>query len=248
MNGSSWNVMVLGEDVDLARRLAQALAHSDFHFTVARLGNSAERSGEECRPLACDLVLLQVGQERADGSALRGLVRAGCRCIAVLPDATDGAERARWLNLGADDCVTLPCDRDELLARLRASLRRCRSDQVDSPTRKVGALVLSLQERKAELNGQALALTTCEFSLLAALAEMPGQVLGRERLMEIVRGSAEAAFERSVDVQVSRLRAKLHDDSRRPQILKTVRGAGYMLAASEGLFRNVSRPKVPPTK
>ncbi len=244
----SWNVMVVGEDVELSGRLARALAHPDFRFAVARSGDPSEPGGWRRGLFPCDIVLLQVSRERADGPALQKIVSANCRCIAVLPDGADGAERARWLDHGADDCLSLPCDREELLARLRASLRRRPSTASGPGSLVVGALVLSPQERRAELNGQPLALTTCQFSLLAALAERPGQVIGRERLMEIVRGSAETAFDRSIDVQVSRLRAKLHDDSRRPQMLKTVRGQGYLLVASTGLFPNVSRPKVSPSK
>jgi DNA-binding response OmpR family regulator len=248
LTGRPWNVMVVGEDVELSRRLAKALAHSDFRFTFACSGDLTQLGGWRCGLVRCDLVLLQVGRERADGPALQNIVGANCRCIAILPNDADGAERARWLDRGADDCLSLPCDRDELSARLRASLRRRPGTARDRGTLEIGALVLSPQERRAELNGQPLALTTCQFSLLAALAERPGQVIGRERLMEIVRGSAETAFERSIDVQVSRLRAKLHDDSRRPQMLKTVRGQGYLLVASRCLFRNVSSPKVFPGK
>jgi DNA-binding response OmpR family regulator len=85
-------------------------------------------------------------------------------------------------------------------------------------------------EQRAERHGRPLALTTCEYALLEALAAHAGRPLRREQLLEIAHGSAEAAFERAVDVQVSRLRAKLGDNSRHPKILKTVRGVGYMLA------------------
>ncbi len=177
------------------------------------------------------MILLHVGRERADDLLLPEILRQGGSCVAVLPHASTGVERAQWLEHGADDCLSRPCDSQELLARLRASIRRRQRGCAHASTLKVGALVLSPDERKAELNGQPLALTTYEFSLLAAFAQRPGQVVGREQLMEITKGSAEFAFERSVDVQVSRLRAKLHDNPRRPEILKTVRGAGYVLVA-----------------
>jgi DNA-binding response OmpR family regulator len=85
-------------------------------------------------------------------------------------------------------------------------------------------------EQRVERHGRPLALTTCEYALLTALAEHAGRPLRREQLLEIARGSAEVAFERAIDVQVSRLRAKLDDNPRHPEILKTVRGVGYMLA------------------
>ena len=94
-------------------------------------------------------------------------------------------------------------------------------------------MLISRGGQKAEIDGEPLTLTTCEFSLLAALADCAGQVLSRERLMEVVMGRADLAFERAIDVQVSRLRRKLRDSPRKPRILKTVRGVGYMLVASE---------------
>ena len=221
-----WAILVLAEDLDLGRGLAQALAHPDFRFAVARPGEMAKFvSGAS----TFDLVLLYVGRERAEGALLRRILHNGESCIVVLSRTATGVERATWLEHGADDCLSYPCDNEELWARLRASVRRRPRGIQRLRTLRVGSLVLSLQERTAELGGRPLSLTSCEFSLLAALAERAGQVLGREQLMEIAKGSADLAFERSIDVQVSRLRTKLQDDSRQPRILKTVRGVGYVL-------------------
>jgi two-component system, OmpR family, response regulator len=221
-----WAILVLAEDLDLGRRLTQALAHPDFHFAVARPEELAKFVGGTA---TFDLVLLHVGRERAEGALLRKILHIGESCIVVLSRTATGPERARWLEHGADDCLSYPCDSEELWARLRASVRRRPRGNKRPRTLRVGSLVLSPQERTAELGGRSLSLTTCEFSLLAALAERAGQVLGREQLMEIAKGSADLAFERSIAVQVSRWRTKLQDDSRQPQILKTVRGAGYVL-------------------
>jgi DNA-binding response OmpR family regulator len=223
---TAWAILVLAEDLDLGRRLAQALNHPDFRFAVARPEEMGNLSGGSA---TFDLVLLHVGRERAEGTLLRDILCKGESCVVVLPRIATGVERAAWLEHGADDCLSYPCDSEELRARLRASVRRRTHGNKRLPTLRVGSLVLSPKERTAEFNGRPLVLTTCEFSLLTALAERAGQVLGREQLMEIAKGSADFAFERSIDVQVSRLRAKLHDDSRQPRILKTVRGAGYVL-------------------
>jgi two-component system OmpR family response regulator len=223
-------ILVLAEDLDPSRRLAQALVHPDFRFAVARPEEMAKFSGGSA---TFDLVLLHVGRERAAGPLLREILRQGNSCVVVLSRVATGVERAAWLERGADDCLSYPYECAELWARLRASVRRRPRGCKYSHTLRVGALVLSPRERRAELGGRPLSLTTCEFSLLAALAERAGQVLGREQLLEIAKGSAELAFERSIDVQVSRLRAKLRDDWRRPQILKTVRGAGYMLVPGD---------------
>lgn len=218
--------MVLAEDLNLGRHLAQTLAHPDFRFAFARPEEIARFAGGFA---TFDLVLLHVERERADCWLLREILHRGSRCVAVLPRTTTGMDRAQWLENGADDCLSHPCDSEELLARLRTSIRRRQLGSRFSRTLKVGSLVLSPHERRAEINGRLLALTTCEFSLLVAFAERAGQILGREQLIKIAKGSADLAFERSIDVQVSRLRVKLEDNSRQPQILKTVRGAGYML-------------------
>jgi len=223
---SAWAILVLAEDQDLGRRLAQALAHPDFRFVVAHPEEMVRFAGGSA---TFDLVLLHVGRERAEGALLREILRRRESCVVVLSRTATGVERAAWLEHGADDCLSYPCDSEELWARLRASIRRRPRSRKRLPTLRVGSLVLSPQERTAELGGRPLVLTTCEFSLLVALADHAGQVLGREQLIEIAKGSADFAFERSIDVQVSRLRAKLHDDSRQPRILKTVRGAGYVL-------------------
>ena len=118
------------------------------------------------------------------------------------------------------------------MARIQAQVRRARG-QAGPPSRPVvvGALTLDPGGLRATLHGRELDLTAYEFQLLRALAERAGHVLSRERLLELVRGNAEEAFDRSIDVHVSRLRAKLGDDPRRPRLLKTVRGAGYQLVA-----------------
>ncbi|HZO12823.1 MAG TPA: response regulator transcription factor, partial [Polyangiaceae bacterium] len=141
------------------------------------------------------------------------------------------ADRVLGLEIGADDYIAKPFSPRELLARVRALVRRARG-RVGPSTRpvRVGDLELDPGARTAALSGVVLDLTAYEFSLLYALVERAGRVLSREQLMELARGSAEEAFDRSIDVHISRLRQKLGDDSRRPQRIKTVRGVGYQYA------------------
>jgi DNA-binding response OmpR family regulator len=131
---------------------------------------------------------------------------------------------------GADDYVPKPFSPRELLARIRAQARRARGESGPARARvQAGSIVVDAGTMTATLDGHELALTTFEFGLLRVLAERAGRVLSREQLLELVHGSAEQAFDRSIDVHVSRLRQKLGDDPRAPRRLKTVRGVGYVL-------------------
>ena len=154
--------------------------------------------------------------------------------IIVLTARGEEADRVMGLELGADDYMAKPFSARELLARMRAVVRRARGRAGPSlEVLRVGRLVIDPGAHRATHDGVELQLTGYEFALLKALAERAGRVLSREQLMEIARGSAEEAFDRSIDVHVSRLRQKLGDDPKRPQLIKTVRGAGYVLAAEE---------------
>jgi two-component system, OmpR family, response regulator len=226
--GRPWTVVVLSEEVAHGRRLAQAMAHQDFRFVCAH-PQSGECFGSAWSTF--DLALLCVADAGADGSMNGDILRAHRGCVVLLGHSATGMERARWIDNGADDCLNYPCDKDELLARLRASIRRRRSVAVPREPVTVGRLTIWPRERSARMGRRHLQLTTGEFSLLVALATHAGQVLGREQLLEIAMGSAEQVFERAVDVQVSRLRAKLRNNPREPEMLKTVRGVGYVLVA-----------------
>jgi DNA-binding response OmpR family regulator len=220
-------VIVLADDLPGARQWTQALARDDLRFICDRPSKHERLAGAWS---TFDLVVLHVGHERANGILPRQILHEHQRCLVVLRRPASGAERAWWIDQGADDCVSEPCDEQEVLARLRASLRRQRPLACPRSL-SVGPLMLWPRARAATLAGRPLALTTCEFSLLVILAEHAGEVLGREALLEFAKGSAELAFERSIDVQISRLRAKLGDDPRQPRLLKTVRGLGYVLVA-----------------
>jgi DNA-binding response OmpR family regulator len=136
---------------------------------------------------------------------------------------------------GADDYVTKPFSARELLARIRAVVRRARGHlRPLNQAVKVGRLRLDPATLRASLAGRDLELTSYEFSLLYALAERAGQVLSREQLLDLASGGAEQAFDRSIDVRIWKLRQKLGDDARKPTILKTVRGAGYVLVREPG--------------
>jgi DNA-binding response OmpR family regulator len=179
-----------------------------------------------------DAVLLDLMLPGKDGlEVCRALRDRSDVPILVLTARGEEADRVLGLELGADDYLPKPFSPRELLARIRAVTRRARGRAGPSrDTIRVGALQLDPAARRVTLDGAEVALTGYEFSLLEALARRAGRVLSREQLMELAKGSAEDAFDRSIDVHVSRLRQKLGDDPKRPRLIKTVRGAGYLLA------------------
>jgi DNA-binding response OmpR family regulator len=187
----------------------------------------------EARRARFDVVLLDLMLPGRSGlEVCRELRSRSDVPILILTARGEEADRVLGLELGADDYLTKPFSPRELLARIQAQVRRARGQA--GPTSQplvLGDLELDPGSLRATLAGRELSLTGYEFQLLRVLAERAGQVLSRERLLELVRGSAEESFDRSVDVHVSRLRAKLGDDPKRPRWLKTVRGAGYQLAA-----------------
>jgi two-component system OmpR family response regulator len=182
-----------------------------------------------------DAVLLDLMLPGMDGLEVCRELRARSDLpIIVLTARGEEADRVMGLELGADDYMAKPFSPRELLARLRAVVRRAKGRA--GPARgvlRVGGLTVDPGARRVSLDGHDVALTGYEFALLEALARRAGRVLSREQLMELAKGSAEEAFDRSVDVHVSRLRQKLGDDPKRPRLIKTVRGSGYVLAEDD---------------
>jgi two-component system OmpR family response regulator len=183
-----------------------------------------------------DLALLDIMLPRMDGVSLCRALRTRSDLPVIMLTARDEeADTVLGLESGADDYVAKPYSTRELLARIRAQVRRARhgSGPAVPRTLRVGALVLEPAAMAGFLDGKRLSLTAYEFSLLRALAERAGRVLSREQLLDLAKGSSEEAFDRSIDVHISRLRQKLEVDPRHPLLLRTVRGAGYMLASEE---------------
>ena len=222
--------LLVEDDVRLAALLSEYLGNHGVKVVVAGDGS---RALDEASRLRFDVVLLDLMLPGANGlEVCRELRQRSDVPIVMLTARGEEADRVLGLEWGADDYLTKPVSSRELLARVQAQVRRARGQSGPSSRRvKVGPLEIDPGSLRATLAGRELPLTAHEFQLLRALAERAGQVLSRERLLELVQGSAEEAFDRSVDVHVSRLRAKLGDDSKRPRWLKTVRGVGYQLVA-----------------
>jgi two-component system OmpR family response regulator len=224
--------LLVEDDLRLARLTAEYL--SGHGVAVTHVADGA-RGLEEALRRRYDVVLLDLMLPGMDGLTVCRQIRERSDVpILVLTARGEEADRVLGLELGADDYLAKPFSARELLARIRSAVRRARG--LAGPPEailRVGGLTVDAASRRATLDGRELSLTSYEFDLLRALASQAGRVISRERLMELARGSAEEAFDRSIDGHVSRLRLKLGDTSRKPRLLKTVRGVGYVLVAEE---------------
>ena len=223
------HAVLIEDDERLARLTKRYLEGHEVVVDWFPDGRSGLEHVLRARP---DIVLLDLQLPQLDGLAVcRELRTRSDVPILMITARAEEADRVLGLELGADDYIPKPFSSRELLARMRAQVRRARGQAgPGAASIAVGSLVLEPGTLVAMLDGRPLTLTTHEFNLLRALAERAGRVLSREQLLYALRGNAEETFDRSIDVQISRLRQKLGDDSRNPRLLKTVRGVGYMLA------------------
>jgi len=225
-------VLLVEDDTRLAQLTARYL---ESHGVLVTIINDGLEGQQEALRRQYDCIVLDLMLPGRDGLEITRELRGRTDVPIVMVTARgEEADRVLGLEVGADDYVTKPFSPRELLARIRATVRRVRGQAGPAQqTITVGGLVLDPQRMTVVLDGTAIDVTAYEFSILRALAQRPGRVLSREQLLDLAKGSAELSFDRSIDVHVSRLRAKLGDDSRSPKILKTVRGVGYLLAGGE---------------
>ena len=226
------SVLFVEDDARLAQFTAEYFGEHGVDVTLAHEGESGLAEALR-RPF--DVVVLDLMLPKRDGLSVCRALRAKTDVPIIMVTARgEEADRVLGLETGADDYVVKPFSARELLARVRAVVRRDRGQA--GPGRllvRAGRLCIFGASRRVTLDGRELSLTSSEFDLLAALAEHRGRVLSREQLLDLVKGSTEEAFDRSIDVHVSRLRQKLGDDGRRPSLIKTLRGLGYMLVDDE---------------
>jgi two-component system, OmpR family, response regulator len=229
---ASIKVLLVEDDERLAQLTARYL---ESHGVLVTIATSGIEGQAEALRRQYDCIVLDVMLPGRDGIEVTRELRGRTDVPIVMVTArTEEADRVLGLEVGADDYVPKPFSPRELLARIRATVRRVRGQAGPvQRTVQVGGLVLDPQKMTVTLDGNPIEVTAYEFSILRALAQRPGRVLSREQLLDLAKGSAELSFDRSIDVHVSRLRAKLGDDSRNPKILKTVRGAGYLLAGGD---------------
>jgi DNA-binding response OmpR family regulator len=224
-------ILYVEDDERLARLTARYLESHGLEVAIAKSGPLGLSEASARR---YDCVLLDLMLPGADGvEVCRALRNRSDVPVIMVTARGEEADRVLGLEAGADDYVAKPFSSRELLARVRAVVRRARglSGPRDRALR-VGRLVIEPARMHVTLDGRPLLLTAYEFALLRALAEHAGRVLSREQLLDLAK-RGEEAFDRSIDVHISHLRQKLGDDPRRPALLKTIRGAGYLLAAED---------------
>ena len=234
-------VLMIEDDLRLGAMVATYLRGAGFEVSQASDGARGLAALEAGRH---DLVLLDLMLPDADGLELCRRIRARSDVPIVMVTARgDTSDRIVGLELGADDYLPKPFEPRELLARVRAVLRRrgpggpSRSVEPHAGSMRFGRLEIDRGAREVRVDGAPRPLTGHQFQLLVALAESAGRVLTREQLMERVRGGPLDAFDRSIDVHVGRIRAAIEDDPRHPRRILTVRGAGYVFARSQDAER-----------
>src|SRR5688572_11420428 len=210
--------------------VAEYLGEAGYRVEVAASGRAGlERLGRE----PFDAAVLDLMLPDMDGlEVCRALRQRSQLPVLMLTARGEPADRIVGLELGADDYLPKPFEPRELLARLRAILRRGAA-AAQAAVMRFGRLEIDRGARSVSIDGAPRALTSYQFELLVAMAENAGRVLSREALMDLLKGEPLETFDRSIDVQVSRIRQAIEDDPRKPRRIVTVRGAGYVFARSQ---------------
>jgi len=220
-------VLVVDDAPEIVRLTRDFLEHAGFAVVAARDGDEAIRVARQERP---DLIVLDLGLPGRDGlDVTRELRRDSAVPIVMLTARTDEADKIVGLELGADDYLTKPFSGKELVARVRAVLRRSQAAEHTDFLR-VGELEIDVPRMRVALSGHAIELTATEFQLLLAMARQPGRVFTRSQLLDAIHGEAFDAYERAIDAHVKNIRRKLEPDPRAPRFIQTVFGVGYRLA------------------
>jgi DNA-binding response OmpR family regulator len=237
-----YRALVVDDEVPLAEIVASYLQREQFEAIVAVNGIDAIAVAREFDP---DVVILDVGLPGIDGLEVCRQLRTFSDAYVVMLTARDAEiDTVLGLTVGADDYITKPFSPRELVARIRAMLRRPRAlqtmaatsaapEQQPAPPRLFGSLSVDVDAREVRLDDEPILLTRTEFDILEALSGRPGVVLSRRQLLEIVRDGPWVGNEHLVDVHIGHLRRKLGDDAAQPRYITTVRGVGYRMGTGQ---------------
>ena len=222
-------ILVVEDEMKIARLVRDYLEHAGFEVLVSGDGESALASARGSKP---DLVVLDLGLPGRDGlDVTRELRRTSNVPIVMLTARGDESDRLVGLELGADDYVVKPFSPKELVARVRAVLRRTESARVVGPeVLRVADVEVDLARMRVRVAGRPVDLTPSEFQLLATLIREPGRVFTRAQLLDAIHGVAFESYERAIDAHVKNIRRKVEPSPGRPRYLLTVHGVGYRFA------------------
>lgn len=236
------HILVVDDDAAVGALVKEYLSQNDFRVTTVASG---QEMTEVLAAEAIDLIVMDLKLRGEDGLRLTQRLREGSKIpVIIVTGRLEEADRVMGLELGADDYVTKPFSPRELLARIRAVMRRYQQEEV-SPGRDTGVRAYRFAgwelnvrlHRLTSTTGEAIALTNGEFSLLAAFLSSPERILSRDQLLELSRLHSTEVYDRSIDVQILRLRRKLEPDPSNPQFIRTERGAGYIFSAPVTVVR-----------
>jgi two-component system phosphate regulon response regulator OmpR len=220
------HVLVVDDDTVLRDLVMRYLGQNGFEVIGASDGLEM-RQHLSTHPV--DLVLLDIMLPGEDGLSLaRGLREHGGPPVIMLSARGEAVDRIVGLEVGADDYLAKPFDHRELLARVRAVLRRAQTQPKKGRMFRFGPYVLDREARRLNRNGETVPLSGAEFTLLTAFVDHTEQVLSRDRLVDLLRGYDRSPFDRMVDVRVTRLRRRIENDPAHPVYIRTVRGEGYL--------------------
>jgi two-component system alkaline phosphatase synthesis response regulator PhoP len=222
-------ILVVDDEPEIVRLVRDYLEHGGFVVITAADGPGALDAARRRRP---DLVVLDLGLPGLDGlDVTRELRRGGHVPIVMLTARGEESDKLVGLELGADDYVTKPFSPKELVARVRAVLRRTEGAAQQAEVVRVGAdITLDAGRMETTVAGHPVDLTHTEFDLLMVMARQPGRVFTRAQLLDAVHGAAVESYERAIDAHVKNIRRKIEPDPRAPRYLQTVFGVGYRLA------------------
>jgi two-component system OmpR family response regulator len=228
------HILVIEDDRDIGALVSRYLRANDCRVTNLADGRDVQRAMSDNR---IDLIVLDLMLPGEDGLAICKRLRTRSQVpIIMLTAKGDDIDRIVGLEMGADDYLVKPFNPRELLARIRAVLRRVTAAAVTPVAHTAQALTFAgwrinlLRRDLRNAAGARVILTDAEFALLQALCERPGRVLSRDQLLDVTQGRSAGEFERSIDILISRLRRKIEEDPRHPAIIKTVRSGGYLFA------------------
>lgn len=221
-------ILIVEDDREIAQLVRDYLDRAGYRTSVASDGDEALVAARNGQP---DLIVLDLGLPKRDGlDVIREIRKTAQTPIVILTARGEETDRIVGLELGADDYIVKPFSPREVVARVRAVLRRVTTTADEQPVLRRGAIEIDIPRMRVMVDGHPIELTATEFQLLATMARRPGQVFTRGQLLDALRGDAFDGYERAIDAHVKNIRRKLEADSAHPVYLQTVYGVGYRFA------------------